>query len=132
MTSNRCEKTPRVANGYPKLVVRLMAAVYTRSAVEFTTDPLRLGADLGNRVFRVLDPTPDAAEVLTPERRQAVLHAAQGVADAMKLRVSAVFSEGDAVYFAPGTTPQYSTTPPDGGLNLYDVKHVRKPAPDMD
>lgn len=132
MTFDRNEETPRVANGYPQLVVRLMAAVYTRSAVEFTTEPLHLGGDLGTRVFRVLDPTPAAAEVLTPERRVAVLDAAQGLADAMKLRVSAVFSDDDAVYFSPAQTPQPSARPPEGGLNLYDIKHIRRPKPDMD
>ena len=127
MSASRRQEPPHVANGYPQLVLRLMPAVYTRSAVAFTTDPLRLGSDHGDRFFRVLDPHPDAGETLTPERRQAVVDAAQRLADDTNLRVSAAFSPADAVYVSPGSAPRASAQPPEGGLNLYGVQHLRSP-----
>ena len=125
-----CPTPPRVANGFPQLIFRLIAAVHTRSAVEFTLDPLNLGSDDGGRVFRVLDPDPDAGEILTPARRQAVIDAATRESTQTRLNVCAAFSPRDTVYVRPGTPPTPSKSYPIAGMNIYDVKHIREPLPD--
>ncbi|MFZ4580880.1 MAG: hypothetical protein ACOYOB_21055, partial [Myxococcota bacterium] len=119
----------RIGDGYPQLVVRYMAAVYQRATVEFTLDSLHLGSDAAARVYRVLDPTPDAGQVLTPERRRSVLEAVALYSNASGLAVCATFAPNDAVYLRPGGVVQQAKTPPRGGLDLGEVLAQRVAVP---
>lgn len=120
----------RLAEGFPHLVVRLMPAVYTRTAIEWTLDPLDQGFRDGNRLLRILDPEPEAGAALTPARRQIVLDVAQTTSTRVAKDLCAVFGKRDCVYLSPRAAPKPSSEPPEGGVSLYDVQHQRAPAVD--
>jgi hypothetical protein len=134
MSSNRRKKTlaaadfaaipetaTRIGDGYPRLITRLTAAVYQRATVEFTQDPLHLGSDASATVYRVLDPTPDAGEVLTPERRAAAVDAATWMAEVNQLRMCVTFGRKDVVYVWPNGETREALAPPSGGLDPGEV-----------
>lgn len=134
MSSNRRKKTlaaaefaaipetaTRIGDGYPRLITRLTAAVYQRATVEFTQDPLHLGSDASATVYRVLDPTPGAGDVLTPERRAAAVDAATWMAEVNQLRMCVTFGRKDVVYVWPGGLARPGSNPPVGGLNPGEV-----------
>ncbi len=100
---------PRIADGFPRLILRLMPAVYARSNIEFTADSGNVGSAEGGAIFRILDPSPDAGETLTPERRQAVIDVASRMAKGRNHCVCAGFSPRDTVYVWPGIAPVAST-----------------------
>lgn len=119
----------RIGDGYPQLVVRHMAAVYQRATVEFTLDPLHLGSDAGARLYRVLDPTPDAGEVLTPERRAATVDAAGVMAEAGQRQLCVTFGPKDVVYLRPGAVVRPGANAPLGGLDSGEVGLVQRDIP---
>ncbi len=119
----------QLGGGYPQLTIRMMAAMGQRVAVEFTSDDKGLGRRNGGQRYAVLDPDPAAGQELTAGRRAAVVASAQELADALNLKVAAVFSASDAVYCAPGAAATQSTHPPVIALNLPEVKFMRAPDP---
>ncbi len=66
---------PRVADGYPRLVVYHRLGGVQKRFVTFTTDPqeVREGT-VGS--LRLLDPDPEAGDRMTPLRQEAVAKAA--------------------------------------------------------
>lgn len=115
----------QLGGGYPQLTIRLMAAVGQRMAVEFTSDDTVLGRAEGGQRYAVLDPDPTAGQELTAGRRAAVVGCAQELADALDLKVAAVFSASDAVYCAPSAAAIQSPHPPAIALNPPEVKLIR-------
>lgn len=100
----------RAAQAYPHLVVRLMAAVYTRTAIEWTVDPLDQGFHHGNRVLRVLDPDPTAGAETHP-------HGAWLCATWRKTRVPAPASSCvSCSQMVAGRPPRSTTTAKSGWL----------------
>ena len=122
------ETATRIGDGYPRLITRLTAAVYQRATVEFTQDPLQLGSDASATVYRVLDPTPDAGEVLTPERRAATVDAAGVMAEAGQRQLCVTFGPKDMVYLRPGGVVCGAAAPV-GGLDPGEVGLVQRDIP---
>ena len=117
------------AKAFPHLVIRLMPAVGTSVAIEWTTDPLGQGFVAGNRVLRVLDPEGTAAAdgagdgAVTPARRASVVEVAQVASTRVRLKMCVVFGPEDCVYLAPGEVAAPAEKAPEIAVNLYDAVH---------
>lgn len=88
--------------GYPKLHVRMMAAIYSRYQIAWIGQPERPSQ---MSKYSLSDPEPLAGLAMTPARREAIMAAIQCSCDSSGHQMCVAFSPRDVVYFSPEQPP---------------------------
>ena len=103
---------------YPHIVIRYMAAVYSKFPVRFVeSEQANPKAEEVDDAFVVVCPQPyTVGETLTPEARQALIDIVQRASQKSGHRACVVFAKDDCVYVEPEGTAKPSAEPPSGGI----------------
>jgi len=95
--------------GYPKLHVRMMAAIYSRCQIAWLGQPEQPSP---TSKHRLRDPEPQAGLAMTPVRRAAIMAVIQSDCDSSGHKMCVAFSPRDIVYFSPAAPPEVGGSEP--------------------
>lgn len=110
------ENIPQPEKKYPYVVRRVMATVYQRIEVVFTTEKCHPPPG-GLHIVMNHRPYDDHGNP-TPEARNALVEVLLVMTRTSGFRMCAVFADQDATYVEPDGQVNQSTGPPSGGINL--------------